>query len=211
MVVGYFVVLFLTSAFGVWTFRRNSAPIRLLIVLLVYTFIHEILVHYVIRDRNGSVMLYRLYATVSVLVYTLIFALWYERSRRIFHWAVMILMIAILTVSWFRMSGGNTFPSRFISLTHPLLLLMSIHLFYHILHTRLDLPLKRRSSFWFNVLFLIFISVTFVHLSLFEIQVSVNLNISRSLTFYIHTAVNLAFYLLLSVPIYIDSKYKEQR
>lgn len=211
MVVGYFVVLFLTSAFGVWTFRRNSAPIRLLIVLLVYTFIHEILVHYVIRDRNGSVMLYRLYATVSVLVYTLIFALWYERSRRIFHWAVMILMIAILTVSWLRMSGGSTFPSRFISLTHPLLLLMSIHLFYHILHTRLDLPLKRRSSFWFNVLFLIFISVTFVHLSLFEIQVSVNLNISRSLTFYIHTAVNLAFYLLLSVPIYIDSKYKEQR
>jgi hypothetical protein len=206
MLYTYYITLIFASLVGLFFFRKCSSAIRLLIFVLCYSCANEIFVHQREISKEMRYLAYMLYASITILSYLSIFSLLIKNKWRWLKISAYLYFLIVLIYNWVFVLNRNI-PSVVITLTFPVLLMFSLMLFYEILNSRMDMKLVQRSSFWFNVLFMVYTCISYTHLAFFDELKAINF--PMKLSGQIQIWASLLYYLFLIIPITLEAKYKE--
>lgn len=171
--------------------------------MLLYTLIHEVIIHSFNFDFKVNYLLYNCYAVISCLTYLLVIRLQLKtrKFQVISNWLIIIailLNILILSSSDPRLN----FPSRIIAFMFPIVILSSILLFWQLLNSNIETKLAKRGSFWLATGILIYHSISFAILGLlsYALELKINYGIEAQLMFYI----SIIFYSMIGYSIYLN-------
>jgi|GEM_PF-3907843 len=161
MLLTYQIALFLSSLVGVIYFGKLHSALKPMVIMLVYTAVHEVVVHQEWLPNNNQA--YWLYTGISSGLYL-------EFMRRSILNAVVKCILIILTFGFvaagiiFSITIGDVFPSSFINLTIPFMVLGSLMVLYSILKNVSDQPLSSNPIFITTAAILIYQCVFFTYL-----------------------------------------------
>lgn len=206
----YFIIIFLTAAFGFFRFKKHSAVFRLLIILLSISFVSEMSGRYVGFWRHNSMPFDHAYALVEYLILTSIYL-------KILHGVIRKIILALIApmcifslFNSFYLQGINNFPSNFLLICELLYMCYAFFSFRQMLLQAVPVPFYKQSLFWLNLAQVIFSTTLFINFGLANYLISHQL-FSNLLVLFINL-VNLIYVILLSIAIIIDgntSKYFE--
>ncbi len=202
----YLLTLFSAILTGAVRFKSLTASFRVLLLLLIYTMVHELLTHTFAFDvRLNLVLIYFAYALISPLLY--LFSFYLElRSRRTGKYVLMIIAAILLLDAVYIWNAGVIvgFPSKLIMFSTPFLLAGAMLVIWANLNTGFDLPLREKSSFIFAMAFIVYTAVSFTHLSLYEIVLETKA--MKSWSQQIHTYTSMLYYATIGYSFWIDAR-----
>jgi hypothetical protein len=206
MLYTYYTILVLSSLAGLFFLKKSSPAIRLLIFVICYSCVNEIFVHLKVISQETRYLAYMIYASITIPSYLTIFSLLINNKWRYLKIGASLYFLIVLIYNWIFVLNANI-PSVVITLTHPVLLMFSLILFYEILNSRMDMKLAQRSSFWFNVFFMVYTCISYTHLAFFDELKAINF--PMRLSSQIQLCASMLYYFLLIIPIALDAKHKE--
>lgn len=200
----YLIILILGSVFGLLKFRRLDPSFKLIVVLLIYTFINESIVHYTVAQSYSN-SLYYVYAIISSLLYVLILRNWL--SIKVKNIISIPSIIFIVLISFFLCDTNNlnnNFPSQLISYLSPILVLNCLLVFTSLVqHPTIPSTSNNFITITCSSIF-VYLTITIMYLSVYALTATNGYSMPNYFHI-LHWLVSIIFYSILSVILF---KYK---
>lgn len=189
----YLASLLLSFLLGLKYYLRIPGYARIWVVILGYTIVTEVSVHWFQAWLNAK-WVYSAYAIISSLLYMAVYRFLLGPVYKTIWRATFGLMVAFLIfVAWLS-RGDGPFPSELVITSSPFLIFLTTVLFSKIIHTDIERKLWARPEFIWNAGFLIYTSINFMHLAFYDYFV--RHHITREWSQAVHTVSSILFYLM---------------
>jgi hypothetical protein len=168
--VTYIILLLVTAIMGLIVFKKQTAAIRVLSILVWITFLSEILTRIVSKMYGAGNPVYHIFIPVQILAYTSIYYQLFEGDKKPKR-AILILAACILTLTICNtlfMQSVWSFPSYSTSLIALMVVCFALMSFFYMLKNPVNMPLTSQAAFWLNIGNLLFYPVTFFIFGLFN-------------------------------------------
>ncbi|MFT5183417.1 MAG: hypothetical protein ACI84C_000543 [Flavobacteriales bacterium] len=201
MLYTYLIILTCVALVGSLTFGRVNKVVKPLLILVVYTAIHEWLVHSGLLPQNYSP--YWLYAGISVSLYL-------EFMRRSIHHAWTKITLAVFSIAfclagiYFALFAANSFPSQFVIIGIAFIVFGCLLVLYSILQNITDQPISKNPIFIAIAAILIYQCVFFTYLGCLSFLMS-NDYLNEVIT-KVHKWASIIYYAILGFVFYLSIK-----
>jgi hypothetical protein len=200
----YLVLLLFIAITGLYQFRQLSLPFRLLVILVIYTFLSETFSRWLIYYYRQSIPLYHLYVPVQFSFFLLIYSKLLTWSKQLYPFLIIGGFFILSMINLFYLQSLSRFPSNTVLLASTILILFSLFYFKVMLSKVEQVSIFRRSVFWFNSAVLLFFALAFVYWGFYNYLLKHKIS-TKPVTTIIYY-VNLIFYSMLLVSIVLDMK-----
>jgi len=206
-VLAYLILLFLISIFAIYKYKRLTAPFKILTILIVLTFLSEVVSRYLAITIRNSNYTYHFFSVIEYSCIAIIYLQSITSSTTKSIIKLTLLLVPVLAVlNTIFVQPLYTFPSNIILVTYTLLLLFSLSLFYQFWNYPLQVRINEIDVFILNCLILMFCVSVFCTLGVYNYFLRHHLNNYIITT--INYSINITFYLGIGVCFYRNSKRK---
>lgn len=198
----YMLLLLILANIGVAKFQRLTTPFRFLAILLIYTFVSEMVSFYTTATYGSNLSVCHLFVWVQFAFLSLVYA-------KIFGWGVrtgLIITALFLLVSCcniFFLQSIRKFPSNTAMLSSCFFITISLFYFKRLLqHVERENILKR-SVFWFNAAILIYFSLAFWYWGIYNHMLNHKITTAPVTTIIYY--LNILFYFMILLALLFDT------
>jgi hypothetical protein len=203
----YLAVLGSVAFIGFWNYAKLSGPFRVIVWVVAYTLISESVTR--LNCVAGMTFpIYWLYTLVNVPMYLISITLMIVSKRRKLILKTLTLFFLAISAYFFSKTDLLTvFPSRYILSASAILVISILVLFFDLLDNSETKKLKDSCEFLLGSSLLIYRCVTFMHVTLYDYLVS--LDLSPWISIYTHSVFTILFYSFLGYIFVVNSKQGE--
>lgn len=202
----YLALLFVIIIIGLFNFKKLSSPYRLLTILVLITFISELLTRYFALVYANSSPVYHIYNPVQYFFITTFFSFFIKKSKTLISWSwVAFMAIVFINILFFQTVWQ--FSSNLILLYSPVYILLSLLLFKNMLLNINDTPLLKQRLFWYNTSSLFLYLFTFFCWSFYNILLKSN---STRTVINVIYYLAIQYYIVTGIVIYLDSRHNKK-
>lgn len=170
----YFAVLFVSSGYGIFHFRKMPAWLRAVTFICLLTLISEVIARILEHKIRNSCPPYHFYVVLCYLLLCYIYLKLYTGNRIIRYYCIItagLLSIFALTNSIF-IQTLLTFPSNSILLGNTFTLILTLSSFALMFRSPGKSPLLSEPSFWFNTANLLLYTTSFLYFAFYNILIA---------------------------------------
>lgn len=195
------------AAIGVRRYRVLTLPFRILVVIIIFTFISEAVSLCLAINYGLSFPVYHFYVIVSFAMYSIIYQFLLEGSKvRFAIRFITIPLILFCITNSFLFQGIKTFPSINIVVSSVFLVTYALLYFRQLLDQRVDGAIVGESYFLFNIAILAFFSSQIFNWGIYNYLLKSRINPDAIVIF--GYVMSVLFYTLLGFTILMDNKSK---
>lgn len=203
-------VIGLSFITGVSQYKRLDASSKYIVILTGFSFLCEILAHFFAVYAKNNYPIYNLYSIVEFFLLTAYFnSVVTALGRNNVGLLIGAIGVVFGILNLLLLQPVNTFNSNFLFIEGFVIIGLSLYSFYDVLIRDDDIILNRMPTFWFNSVFLIYWSATYLTWPVYNlVQLTFNINplyIDTSLWF-----VSLLMYSIISIVFIRYNKLKAQ-
>ncbi len=207
----YFIFLFAVLILGMVSYRKLTIPFKLLVLLIAATVFIEVVAKVCAIRYHNNMPVSHFSSITEYIFFSLIFYfLFIRRSIK------RLILASIATVTFFFFINAlvlqpyySTFPSNIILISEVLYAVFSLLLFKQMLYFPSQNAITQQSIFWFNISMLFFSTTMFLNLGL--VNYFINHKLNDTLLYDFSFYVNILFYSLLGISIFVNSNENNLR
>lgn len=200
----YLILLFSIFLYGAVSFKKLTAPFRILTLFIGATFFSEAISRVLIKKMHNTAPGDHIFTVVEFI---LIAAIYYKLSKSKFlKQALLISIPAFVIMEIINLLFYQTlfqFPSVLLSMQNIACVIFSLLFFTEMLLNPIDVALFKQSVFWFNVSMFVFSVMVFFCFGLMRSFITSHLG-TRFLDTFVY-GLNILFYLFLGLSIKIET------
>jgi len=206
----YFLILFTIVLSGLAKVRLLTYPFKILLSIILFTLISELTARFLAIKIHNSNPPYHILCIIQFAGFALIFRnlITHPFARKITSYSIPVFtLIALLNIIF--LQNFFSFPSNAIMFSDIIFIIFSLVLFVQMLFESKELPLYKKSIFWFNTSVLVYSIVMPVCFGVLNYMMKHAYN-SEILADFIEYFTFL-FYITLGYSIIIDKRQKQQQ
>jgi hypothetical protein len=197
-------LLLLLSVFlnGAVQYKKQSAPFKILIIFIGFTFITESISRILAWRLHNSMPIYHLVSPLEYTCFTLMYLSFFQDKKTEAIKYLYLPVIIFSMVNSFYIQGLMNFPSNSILLFQIIYLAYSLLGFKQLLDMSTKTSIRRQSFFWLNTALLFFSSTQLFFFGLLNYAIRHHLNL---MPIYIFSyVINLIYYIFMAIAINTD-------
>ena len=202
----YLVVLFITWLFGLINFKKLSSSYKLLTFFILVTFISESATRIFIKEYRNSCPPYHIYQPLNYFFITAFYLSYLKKSGNIISWS-WVAFIIFCMANTVLLQNVWTVPTNAMLPANIVYVLCSLLLFKSMLQQTEDKQLLRQGLFWYNTSTLILYTFNFFCWSFYNVLLKLENNLITliDITYFL----NMQYYIVTGIAIYLDSRRKQ--
>jgi hypothetical protein len=204
-IIIYFAAISGSLILGGVCFNRLSAPMKILVFLLLATLISESFGIYLSYARRNNFQVYHFYVIVSFWLYSLIYySLLNKMGSPFILLALPILFTIFSLINSLTYEKLDNFPSINIMASNVMLVIYSLLYYKHLIDLDPFKPLRKNSLFWFNSAVLIYFTIQIFIWGMLNYLIKNKKDISILISF--GSYISISYYITLGISIWINHK-----
>ncbi len=202
----YLVVLFITWLFGLINFKKLSSSYKLLTFFILVTFISESATRIFIKEYRNSCPPYHIYQPLNYFFITAFYLSYLKKSGNIISWS-WVAFTMFCMANTILLQNVWTVPTNAMLPANIVYVLCSLLLFKSMLQQTEDKQLLRQGLFWYNTSTLILYTFNFFCWSFYNVLLKLENNLITliDITYFL----NMQYYIVTGIAIYLDSRRKQ--
>ncbi len=204
-VIVYLIVLLLVSIKGIVSYKKLTAPFKYLTVYILLTLVSECISRYLAVTIKNSSPPYHVFVMIEYAILASIYKLLIDNTsvKKYITISIYVFCITSILNSIF-LQKLMVYPTNMLLISYTLLLIDAFILFFQMLNHPIEQQLSKQAVFWFNTGLLLFCASVFFTIGSYNFHI--RHGISNILINNINYYINLLFYILIGVAIWVNGK-----
>jgi len=207
LIIIYLATILIVALTGVVKFASLTTPVKFITILAIATFISESLSTYIAYIHKNNEPVFHFYVILSFWIYALIYFHMLNQIRlRLIFLIISLAFTVFCALDSLFYQKLASFPSINIILSNAILVCFSLFYFKHLIDVNPFEPLKRNSSFWFNIAVLAYFSIQIFIWGILNYLIRNQNKKDMSILLSFAVYVSICYYIALGLAILLDIK-----